>query len=58
MEMEKVLISLSESLFLPDVFVQELAEFLDPLFKVLPLSCLPGGVIVKMEVPVLCIILV
>jgi hypothetical protein len=56
--MEKIRINSAESFFLSDVFVQELAKFLDPLLKVLPLSRLSGGVIVNMEVTVLCIILI
>jgi hypothetical protein len=58
MEMEEFLIGPAEFFFLPDVSVQELAVFLDPLLKVFPLSRLSGGVIVNMEVPVLCIILI
>ena len=58
MKMEKIRINSAESFFLSDVFVQELAKFLDPLLKVLPLSRLSGGVIVNMEVTVLCIILI
>ena len=58
MEMEEFLIGPAEVFFLPDVFVQELAEFLDPLLKVFPFSRLPGGIIVNMEVPVLRIILI
>jgi hypothetical protein len=58
MKNEKIRINSAESFFLSDVFVQELAKFLDPLLKVLPLSRLSGGVIVNMEVTVLCIILI
>jgi hypothetical protein len=58
MKMEKIRINSAESFFLSDVFVQELAKFLDPLLKVLTLSHLSGGVIVNMEVTVLCIILI
>ena len=58
MKMEKIRINSAESFFLSDVFVQELAKFLDPLLKVLPLSRLSGGVIVNMEVPVLSVIFI
>ena len=58
MEVEIVLVGPAELIILPDVFIQELAELFDPLFKTLPLRSLSGGVIVNMEVPVLSVIFI